>query len=212
MHHLTRRSFIATVAAAAAATIPRRASATRVSPAPGYLFFAASEARFVEAACNRLIPPDHSGPGALNAGVPHYLDEHLAGSWGRGLQAYRSGAWQPGTPLRAHSANRAPAELFRTALGRILRDLDERGLDFAAARPSSQTRYLRTLEAGAADLDGVPSAVFFDMLLTMTVEGFFSHPRLGGTRDRVAWPLRGFPGAHVRLQAPGQDDAAGILV
>lgn len=210
MRKVTRRYFLATVGAAAAAPgcvmpagpVPLRIGRTSVPPpcpAPGYLFFAASEAWFVEAACNRLIPSDRSGPGALDAGVHHYLDEQLAGGWGSGREAYRSGPWQPGTPLPAHSSGHAPAEVFRAVLAAILRDLERRGLDFAAADPSAQTRYLRTLEAGDADLDGMPSAVFFDMLLTMTIEGFFSHPRLGGTRDRVAWRLRGFPGAHARL-------------
>jgi gluconate 2-dehydrogenase gamma chain len=211
LRKMTRRFFLATVGAAAAASRAVTAAASRLpgqtrlapalSPAPGYLFFAADEARFVAAACERLIPSDRSGPGALDAGVPRYLDEQLAGGWGSGRLAYRSGPWQPGTPLKVQFAVGSPADLFRTALTRILRDLNARGLDFAATRPASQARYLRALEAGAADLDGVPSAVFFDMLLGMTVEGFFSHPRFGSTRDRLAWPLRGFPGAHARLWA-----------
>jgi hypothetical protein len=58
-----------------------------------------------------------------------------------------------------------------------------------------QDAYLRFLEAGGADLDGVPSAIFFRLLLTMTVEGFFSNPLHGISRDRVNWRMHGFPGA-----------------
>ena len=47
-----------------------------------------------------------------------------------------------------------------------------------------QDAYLKSLESGGHDLDGVPSSVFFDMLLKMTVEGFFSDPVYGGNRDR----------------------------
>jgi len=209
VRNLTRRSFLATLGAAAAApacasftdaaqarhTPPRAPCA---SAAARYVFFDAAEARFVEAACDRLIPADRSGYGALGAGVPRYLDQQLNGDWGAGRQPYRIGPWQPGTPLPAHSLRLTPAELFRTALAAILREVDKRGMNFSAADPQSQIRYLRLLEAGGEDLDGVPSAVFFAMMLTMTVEGFFSDPRCGGLRDRVAWRLQGFPGAYAR--------------
>jgi hypothetical protein len=45
-------------------------------------------------------------------------------------------------------------------------------------------------------LGGVPSAIFFRLLLTMTVEGFFSNPHHEVSRDRVNWRMPGFPGAH----------------
>jgi gluconate 2-dehydrogenase gamma chain len=51
------------------------------------------------------------------------------------------------------------------------------------------------------DLDGVPSAVFFDVLLKMTIEGFFSDPVYGGNRDMVAWRMVGFPGAYADYYA-----------
>ena len=59
-----------------------------------------------------------------------------------------------------------------------------------------QDGYLKSLESGGHDLDGIPSAVFFDLLLKMTVEGFFSDPVYGGNRDMVAWRMIGFPGAY----------------
>ena len=60
----------------------------------------------------------------------------------------------------------------------------------------AQDEYLKSLEFGARDLDGVPSAVFFDMLLKMSVEGFFSDPVYGGNRNMAAWRMIGFPGAY----------------
>src|SRR5271168_4066151 len=64
---------------------------------PAYLFFNADEARFIEAACERLIPADELGPGALLAAVPLYLDRQLGGAWGAGERLYRSGPWASGT-------------------------------------------------------------------------------------------------------------------
>jgi gluconate 2-dehydrogenase gamma chain len=185
------------------ATLPGAICASggpRYPESPGYFFFAAAEARFIEAACERLIPADASGPGALDAGVAEYIDLQLAGPWGAGEQSYRSGPWQPGTPAQVHPPSFKPAQLFRTALYAIRRDLARRGVPYEVSFGDSpagvQDAYLRILEAGGVDLDGVPSAIFFRLLLTMTVEGYFSNPRHGISRDRVNWRMHGFPGAH----------------
>jgi gluconate 2-dehydrogenase gamma chain len=178
----------------------RASAGSRYPDLPGYFFFDAAEAQFIEAACERLIPADSSGPGALDAGVAAYVDTQLAGPWGAGEQSYRSGPWQPGTPAQIHSPSFKPAQLFRTALSAIRRDLARRGIPcevkFGELPAGVQDAYLRFLEAGEADLDGVPSAIFFRLLLTMTVEGFFSSPRHGRSRDRVNWRMQGFLGAH----------------
>jgi gluconate 2-dehydrogenase gamma chain len=208
MSKVTRRSFVTAVGAAipAAALMPTPAEsaaapakgaqvdAARVKPT--YLFFNAEEVLFIEAACERLIPADELGPGALGAGVPNYLDKQLGGAWGAGERLYRSGPWQPGTPSQGYQLPFTPAELFRASLRDINRDLEARHTPFNAMSADDQDAYLKSLESGAHDLDGVPSAVFFDMLLKMTVEGFFSDPAYGGNRDMVAWRMIGFPGAY----------------
>ncbi len=35
---------------------------------------------------------------------------------------------------------------------------------------------------------------FFNALLTITMEGFFSDPIYGGNRDMASWKMLGFPG------------------
>jgi gluconate 2-dehydrogenase gamma chain len=210
---VSRRFFMAGLGAATAvpdALLPgmKRASAgSRLVDLPGYVFFDAAEARFVEAACERLIPADASGPGALDAGVADYVDLQLAGPWGAGEQSYRSGPWQPGTPAEVRPPCLKPAQLFRTALSAIHRDLAARGVPrevgFGELPAGVQETYLRFLEAGGADLDGVPSAVFFRLLLTMTVEAFFSNSRHAISRDRVNWRMHGFPGAHAITSSAG---------
>jgi gluconate 2-dehydrogenase gamma chain len=212
MVQLTRRNFVSSVGAAvvapaaAVAIAPEGAAVSGENSAPAaadapdakplYLFFNAAEARFIEAACERLIPADEAGPGALGAGVPNYLDKQLGGAWGAGERLYRSGPWQPGTPSQGYQLPFTPAELFHTALRAINRDLEKRGAAFADLAADAQDHYLKSLETGASDLDGVPAAVSFDMLLKMTVEGFFSDPVYGGNRNMAAWRMIGFPGAY----------------
>jgi len=173
-------------------------SAPPESLKPTYTFFNSAEAQFIEAACERLIPADELGPGALGAWVPNYLDKQLGGAWGNGERLYRSGPWIAGTPSQGYQLPFTPAELFRAALGAINRSLRARGSPFSDFSPESQDDYLKTLAKGGPDLDldGVPSEVFFDLLLKMTVEGFFSDPAYGGNRDLVAWRMIGFPGAY----------------
>jgi gluconate 2-dehydrogenase gamma chain len=209
MDKVTRRSFVTTVGAATVAPAAALLSATaHAAAAPAktpntaepakttYLFFNAEEVLFIEAACERLIPADESGPGALAAGVPNYLDKQLGGAWGAGERLYRSGPWQPGTPSQGYQLPLTPAELFHASLRAIDRDLEAHGTPFHGMSGDAQDAYLKSLESGTHDLDGVPSSVFFDLLVKMSVEGFFSDPVYGGNRGMVAWRMVGFPGAY----------------
>jgi gluconate 2-dehydrogenase gamma chain len=198
MEKVTRRSFVAAIGAATA--LPGTALAASAGRTAGtkatYLFFNAAEAQFIEAACERLIPADESGPGAIGTDVPNYIDKQLGGAWGAGERLYRSGPWHPGTPSQGYQLPFTPAELFHAALRAINRNLESQGVSFGTMSGDAQDAYLKSLERGAHDLDGVPSAIFFDMLRQMSVEGFFSDPVYGGNRDMAAWRMIGFPGAY----------------
>jgi len=172
-------------------------SALRAGPKlTTYLFLNSEEASFVEAAVARLIPEDDQWPGAHTAGVPNYIDKQLAGAWGVGERLYRSGPWQPGTPSQGYQLPFTPAELFRTSIDAINKELSQTGTPFAAMNSEQQDAYLAGLESGGKDLGGVPSNVFFEHLWECTIEGFFSDPVYGGNRDMVAWRMIGFPGAY----------------
>jgi gluconate 2-dehydrogenase gamma chain len=163
-------------------------------PQTTYLFFNSEEAAFIEAAVARLIPKDDEWGGALEAGVPSYMDKQLGGAWGAGERLYRSGPWQPGTPSQGYQLPFTPAELFHTALHAINRELAQ--TPFAQMSPQQQDDYLKSLEAGGKDLGGVPSDVFFAHLWEGALEGYFSDPAYGGNRNMLSWRMIGFPGAY----------------
>ena len=177
---------------------PAHAASADTGPATtGYRFFNAQEAAFIEAAVARLIPQDDLGPGALQAGVPQYMDLQLGGAWGAGERLYRSGPWQAGTPQQGYQLPFTPAELFRTALRAIRDDLSRNGgTPFESLQGQQQDTYLTRLQNGSVDLGSVPSKVFFDSLWGMTVEGYFSDPVYGGNKDMASWAMIGFPGAY----------------
>jgi gluconate 2-dehydrogenase gamma chain len=203
MEKISRRSFIRMAGAVAAVTAAEVHGTATQKRAPAttqqstYIFFNPDEARIVEAAVERLIPADENGPGAFDAGVPNYMDKQLAGAWGAGERLYRAGPWQQGVPTQGYQLPFTPAELFRNGLRGIRTDLSKRGQpEFAKLNPQEQDAYLKSLQTGKMDLNGVPSDVFFESLLAMTVEGYFSDPVYGGNKDMAAWKMIGFPGAY----------------
>jgi gluconate 2-dehydrogenase gamma chain len=211
MTDLARRSFLGAAGAAAigTASVPavgreRGAAPDARRPAgePPYAYLDAQEARFVEAAVARLVPSDELGPGAVEAGVPAFIDRQLAGAWGAGERLYRAGPWQPGLPGQGYQLPFTPAELFRTAMRGIREDLSKAGrAPFEALAPAEQDAYLTALQEDRVELGGVPSKAFFEALLEATIEGFLSDPVHGGNRGMVGWRLLGFPGAHANYYA-----------
>ncbi|HZR03848.1 MAG TPA: gluconate 2-dehydrogenase subunit 3 family protein [Burkholderiales bacterium] len=194
-YDLGRRRLFQAIGAAGVATalpmLPAQAQ-QREAPAQAYIFFNAAEATFIEAAVARLIPKDATGPGALEAGVPNYIDKQLAGAWGAGERLYRSGPWQPGAPTQGYQLPFTPAELFRNAI----RALNQKHAGFATLMPKEQDAFLDALQKSKEDLGGVPSNVFFESLLEVTIEGFFADPVYGGNKDMTPWKMIGFPGAY----------------
>ena len=161
-----------------------------------YLFFNPPEAAFLEAVLARLIPSDPKLPGALDANVHNFIDKQLAGGWGAGERLFLGGPWEPTRPGLGYQLPFTPAELFHTAIAAVNADFGKRGTTFAQTPPETQDAYLQELEAGKHDLGGIPSATFFEQLLELTMQGYFSDPVYGGNKDMVVWKMIGFPGAY----------------
>ena len=173
-------------------------------------FFTSAEAAFIDAAVARLIPADHLGAGAKEAGVTTFLDRQLAGSYGRAERWYMRGPWHDGTKSQGYQSRLSPAQLYRVAIEAV----DERcrqtfsGKVFAELSHDQQDSVLTDIEKGKLKIEeigphtvaiegakGPHSDTFFAVLMQNTIEGFFSDPIYGGNRDMVGWKLIGFPGA-----------------
>jgi gluconate 2-dehydrogenase gamma chain len=196
MSNVSRRSLLTSVGIGGAATLVTRDAKAQEPRQLAYVFLNGDEAAFIEAAVARLIPADDKWGGAIEAAVPTYIDRQLAGAWGAGERLYRSGPWKPGSPSQGYQLPFTPAELFRTAIAAIVKDLSQKGVPFAKMSGEQQDAYLQSMEKGGVDLNGVPSDVFFSHLWQATLEGFFGDPVYGGNRNMVAWRMIGFPGAY----------------
>jgi gluconate 2-dehydrogenase gamma chain len=176
-----------------AADFPPGATGTK------YVFFTAAEAAFIEAAVARLIPNDAVGPGAIEAGVPFFIDRQLAGPYGQGQHFYLGGPWPKGTPEQGYQSRYSPAQFYRNTIPAIETYVSRHfnGASFAKIAAADQDSLLKGLESGSIQLDGgADGKGFFSMLLQNTKEGYFSDPIYGGNRDMAAWKMIGFPGAH----------------
>ena len=173
------------------------AAAPQPAPHGNYAWFTAPEAAFIEAATARLIPHDELGPGAIEAGVPQFIDRQLAGEFGRGGRWYMQGPWGAGLPTQGYQSRMGPAQLYRAAIRAIDQTVGrgQPGTAFHQLGPTDQDAFLHGLEGGQISLQGADGKTFFKMLLQNTLEGFWSDPIYGGNRDMVGWRLIGFPGA-----------------
>ena len=197
MEKISRRSLLMGAGATAATFVVGGCVRQVEDETPAYTFLTSDDAAFIEPAVARLIPSDETGPGALEAGVPTFIDRQLAGPWGAGEQLYRNGPWHTAKPELGYQLQFTPAELFRNALRAVSDDLRKSNRSrFGTLAPEEQDAYLRALEKESRDLNGVPSNVFFQSLLEVTIEGYFCDPAYGGNKDMVSWKLIGFPGAY----------------
>jgi gluconate 2-dehydrogenase gamma chain len=162
-----------------------------------YLYFTTAEAAFVEAASARMIPNDSLGPGAVEAGVPRYIDRQLAGDFGQGVRWYMQGPWAKGQPTQGYQSRMTPAAMYRAAIKAIDEATNTSGSKpFAQLAAADQDAFLKRLEKGDVQLSGgVDAKAFFDMFLQNVLEGFWSDPIYGGNKDLAGWKLIGFPGA-----------------
>jgi gluconate 2-dehydrogenase gamma chain len=173
----------------------------RIDDRPGYIFLTPAEAAFIEAAVARLIPSDATGPGAIEAAVPRFIDRQLAGPYGAGDHFYLQGPFPKGEPTQGWQMA-APAEVYRAAIPAIDRwSTEAYGRPFAALDAGTQDQALKALEEGKAELGGGADAkAFFALLLQNTIEGYFADPIYGGNRDLGPWRMIGFPGARYDLR------------
>ncbi|HGY9626327.1 gluconate 2-dehydrogenase subunit 3 family protein [Pseudomonas putida] len=169
------------------------------APARAYqpTFFNAEEWAFISAAVAVLIPADALGPGAVEAGVPEFIDRQLNTRYGSGGLWYMQGPFHPDAPAElGYQLKLSPQEIYRLGI----QETDawckaQWSKPFAQLDPAQQQQALEALDSGKAALASVPAVTFFAMLWLNTREGFFSDPLHGGNQGLAGWKLIGFPGA-----------------
>jgi hypothetical protein len=150
-----------------------------------------AEMATLKSVLDALFPADSVGPGALEIGVPVYIDRALVGSYKPLLPVY-----QGLLPL----FDKAAASMGAAS--------------FSALSAAQQTTLLGQFEAGKAP--GVSAAAAsaaagsFQLLLEHMREGLFADPMYGGNRNRAGWKLIGYPDIKITWTASQQKVGAHV--
>ena len=137
-----------------------------------WLFLTEAEAQMVIAMSSRVIPSDDM-PGAVEAGVVHFIDQQLVGYYRRWSLVYREG-------LKG-------IEKIATAL---------HAKPFVKLLPEQMDLLLEQVEGGtiATELNPGKSVTrFFNLFIDHCMQGFYGDPRHGGNHDWVSYQMLDIP-------------------
>lgn len=169
------------------------------APAKAYqpVFFHPAEWVFIQAAVARLIPKDETGPSALEAGVPEFLDRQMDAIFGTAALWYMQGPFVASAPEFGYQDQLPPRDVYRAGIAAVDRYCEAHfgAKTFALLEGAAQDQLLHGLESGVIQLEGANGKAFFGFLLQNTREGYLSDPMHGGNKDLAAWRMIGFPGA-----------------
>jgi gluconate 2-dehydrogenase gamma chain len=191
---------VAATLAPVVATVP---AVAQQQPAPAaaqhtpetWLTLNATEVAFLTAAVDAIIPADELSPSGSDCGVVVFIDRQLGGAYGSGARLYRQGPFLKAKPELGYQLELNPREFFRagiTAANEFTRKTY--GKDFDRLSEQDRNAALKTIDEGKANFPGFSSAMFFNALLQITMEGFFADPMYGGNRNMAAWKMVGYPG------------------
>jgi gluconate 2-dehydrogenase gamma chain len=195
---------LATAAPAAAQTAAAAPAAPPATAEPQpWLTLNGTEAAFITAAVDTLIPADELSPSGSDCGVAAFIDRQLAGAYGNGARLYRQGPFLKAKPELGYQLALTPREFFRAGIASANEFTRKAyGKDFDRLGAQDREAALKTMESGKAGFPGFSSNMFFDALLQIAMEGFFADPIYGGNRDKASWRMVGYPG----LPATYRDD------
>ncbi|AXI00138.1 gluconate 2-dehydrogenase subunit 3 family protein [Sporosarcina sp. PTS2304] len=192
------------------------------------IFFSSSaEFDILSAATERLFPKDSIGPGAIELGVPYFIDRQLAGEWGTNAKEYMRGPFlqsasvadyenledteqdkgpnaetQVPVPSARYQTRMTRGEIFIEGIHAMeLTSKDAFDMGFTELSPDQQDEILQLFDEGKAKMNGVSSATFFNLLLQTTIEGAYADPVYGGNRNMEGWRMKEYPGPRASYTA-----------
>src|SRR5215470_3375196 len=172
-----RRSFLkgagaagALVATAVTGALPQTAEAQTAAPAAPQaeplLTLTATEADFLGAAYDAIIPADQLSPSGTDCGLVTYIDRQLAGAWGNGARFYRNGPFLPGKPEHGYQLPLTPREYFAAGIKAANAwSAKTYGKEFDRLAAQERTAALTAMEQGKAEFAGFDSKQFFEAVL-----------------------------------------------
>jgi gluconate 2-dehydrogenase gamma chain len=164
------------------------------------VFFTAAEWTFLVAACDRLIPAEGRGPGALETNVPVFIDQQLHN--GLGDDVYMQGPHDSAAaPTLGFQHDHTPQQMYRTGIKLAAQYSQQtHNKPFDQLAPADKDALLTGLQKNTVDFAALGDATlkasqFFGQMLGDAKNGYLADPMYGGNKDMKAWVAIGFPGA-----------------
>lgn len=149
---------------------------TRDPETPKLSLFTERSLQTLAAALDQLLPAAHGMPSATRAHVHVFVDRELQRPAYQGFQG-----------------------LVKRGLGKLDAEArKEGGKRFHELTADRQQDLLTRFQSGAAKDSGFDSARWFEVVLTLALEGYLGHPRHGGNHEEVVWNAVG-----LEIQCPG---------
>ena len=175
----------------------------------------------LKAATEQIFPEDDNGPGAVELGVPYFIDKQLAGYWGVNAKDYMKNPFrqtkeavddyakkdgdqdkqgpetetQPPTPTPRYQTKLNRGDLFIAGLRKMNQvSKDKFDTKFTEAESEQQQEVMKMFENGDVKMRGVSSITFFNLLQSTTLEGVYADPVYGGNKNMQGWAMKEYPG------------------
>ncbi len=160
------------------------------------LYLTKQEYAQITAIFDRLIPADELTVSASDAGCVVFIDNQLAGSYGKASWRYNVGPFENGTTSQGNQQPYTPAQIYRIGLAEIEKDCQSQfSKSFSELTNDQQDKYLEQMEADQINYPTLSSKELFSQFLSNVQEGFLADPIYGGNRNMIGWKMIGFPGA-----------------
>ncbi|SDJ69486.1 gluconate 2-dehydrogenase subunit 3 family protein [Sediminibacillus albus] len=157
-----------------------------------------SDFNILSAATERIFPEDDNGPGAIELGVPYFIDHQLAGGYGHNDREYMQGPFYEGSDFQGYQTRLKRHEVFDAGIKAIERESQNNfDASFVDLEGKQQDEILQKFQDGDVDIKGVTSTTFFELLRSATIEGAYSDPLYGGNGNMEAWKMKEFPGSQM---------------
>ncbi len=154
--------------------------------------------KLVGALAETIFPEDDNGPGAIGLGVPYYIDHQLAGPWGINAKEYMQGPFYDGTETQGFQSRLTRQQIFDLGIKSVNKYTEKQyKKNYVDLEEAEQIEVMEALENGKVDMRGVPSTLFFEELLAVTLEGAYADPLYGGNENMQGWAMKEYPGVQM---------------
>lgn len=146
----------------------------------------------LEQATEMIYPEDDNGPGAIQLGVPYFIDKQLAGQWGENSNDYRQG---PFTNESIDESSLTRGQIFLLGIRKVNEYSNEQyEEDFIDTSDDNKIKILQDFEKDNVETTVIKSSIFFELLRKATFEGAYSDPLYGGNKNMEGWKMKEYPG------------------